>query len=244
MAIGYVRPWSVPGAFLDSLTGLMFYDFSHQQYLKPPGGTIGVRSSTRIHEARNTVVSQFLQEGSTVSGDWFLWLDADATFDADTLARLMDAADARDRPVVGALAFGGDVDNMFPTLYNLGRDDEGRWTMDKELDYPRDALVKVGATGCHCILIHRSVFLLMHKHFSKLPDGRPNPYPWYPEGGTRADGHPIGEDVAWCINAQALGIPIYVHTGIRTGHVKEFILSEEAYDARPKPEPKRELRLA
>lgn len=242
VTVAYVHPSMVSARFCENLSAMVLFDAAHQNYLASPGGLISMLSSPRIAEARSQVVDTFLTEEG-VDAEWLLWLDADASFHPTLLAELMDVADAA-HPVVGALAFGGSgPENMFPTIYGLTPTEGGGWDMDKVLDYPRDALVKVGATGCHTVLIHRGVFLAMAKAYA-FRDGKPNPYPWYMEGGVTSKGAPIGEDTSFCINAQALGIPIHVHTGIRVGHVKEVVLDEALWDQQPRAQEARELRLA
>jgi hypothetical protein len=215
---------------------MLLYDSGNHGYLRPPGGHISLQSSPRVAEARSQVVDEFIRPGSPVAAEWLFWLDADASFDRDILARLMEHADAEKAPIVGALAFGGsNPDNMFPTVYSLARSEKG-WELDKDLDYPRDALVKVGATGCHCVVVHRSVFIKMGKAFEFMPDGvTKNPYPWYVEGHVDAQGRPIGEDIAFCIKAQAIDAPVFVHTGIISGHVKEVVLDQKMWDEKRKP---------
>jgi hypothetical protein len=72
----------------------------------------------------------------------------------------------------------------------------------------------------------------MHKAFQSLPNGAPNPYPWFSEGNIDAYGRGFGEDVAFCIRAQALKIPVYVNTNVRIGHMKRIVLTEGVYDER------------
>lgn len=230
----YIRPADNPGRFTDSVSQTLLYDGYHHRYLvDPPGGVMSMQSSPRVAEARSQVIDEFLNPDSPYAGaEWLWWTDADATFEKDTLARMMEHAHAQDVPILGALAFGGaSPDTMFPTVYRLLPPENGEgWGMDRVDDYPRDTLVKVGATGCHCVLVHRQVFVAMSAKFGRLPDGRHNPYPWYAEGTVNRAGSPIGEDVNFCIKAQALGIPVHVHTGIKTGHVKDIVLDEQLWD--------------
>jgi hypothetical protein len=106
----------------------------------------------------------------------------------------------------------------------------------------------VSATGGACILIHRQVFAAMRrpypKGFGTLADGvTPNQYPWFSEGLVGPKGQPLGEDVAFCRKARLLGIPVHVHTGITTGHMKSFEITEDRYrtikglDPIERPEP-------
>ena len=77
------------------------------------------------------------------------------------------------------------------------------------------------ATGAHCLLIHRSV--LTDPRWRE--DG--HPLPWF-RSAVRL-GREVSEDQFFCVRAQALGFPVHVHTGIKTGHVKTFVASEELY---------------
>jgi hypothetical protein len=165
--------------------------------------------------------------------EWLWMVDTDATFADDVLEQLLTAADAKTAPIVGALAFGirgakdaagGVVQNsvgaipleLFPTLYIW--DDEGTKALRL---YPPNQLVQVNATGAHCMLIHRSVLDVA----GWTEDG--HPLPWFRVGVRH--GQEVSEDQFFCIKAQALGFPIHVHTGIKTGHVKTFVADEDLY---------------
>jgi hypothetical protein len=220
-------------AFLDSQLDVHDYDQAHQGYLDRAkgGGRISMQTSPRIAEARSQVVDSYLKEFP--DADWLWWTDTDATFEPDVLERLMGVASYPERPIVGALAFaGGRSSNMYPTLYGREDTDAGVVITRPEVDYPRDALIKVAGTGCHCVLVHKQVFRGLAKAFERLDNGQPNPYPWYAEGHVDAQGHPIGEDMIFCQRAAALGIDTWVHTGIKTGHVKQAILDESMWEAR------------
>lgn len=247
----------VENGFVESLLDLVEYDLGKQRYLDSDkgGGRIMLQSSPRIAEARSQVIDEFLKPHFK-RAEWLLWLDSDATFQPNVLEQLMAAADANERPIVGALAFAGSRPaNLFPTLYGLENTPEGI-VVEPHEQYPRNALVKVAGTGCHCVLVHRKVFETMGAAYARMPNGKPNPYPWYVEGHVDINGKPIGEDLIFCMKANALGFPVYVHTGIKTGHLKQVILDEALWDRRladgyqPKELPqgfaetKRELKLA
>jgi hypothetical protein len=230
----YIRPSHVSGPFCDSLVGLMLVDGGGNQWFRPPGGWINLQSSPRVAEARSQVVDGFLKpDGPFRDADWLWWIDADMTFEGDVLDRLMDVADAEDRPIVGGLCFGGsDPSNLYPTIYDLGRDADGGLVIDRRSDYPPDTLVGAGATGGACVLVHRTVFVKMAAAFANMPNGSPNPYPWYAEGHVDHRGVPVGEDIVFCIRAQALGIPVTVDTSVKLGHHKSVILDEARWYAK------------
>jgi len=70
---------------------------------------------------------------------------------------------------------------------------------------------------------------MRHPHgFGTDAHGQPNPHPWFVEGLSK--GVQFGEDIAFCMRASALGFSTYVHTGVKTGHVKAWELNEKAWD--------------
>lgn len=222
MVLGYCTGGQPENAFLMSLLGVYRHDADHHRYLLR-GAEISLESGPRVAEARCQIVDAFAQTNC----DWLWMVDDDMGFEPDILDRLLEAADPTERPIVGALCFiGGHGSRVRPTLYNFVSPDGD---MEHVNDYPRDTLVKIGATGAACVLIHRSVFARMKAKFGVLPDGRENPYPWFQEGGVSKTGGSYGEDTAFFLKCAALGIPLHVHTGIRCEHWKKYPVTEELF---------------
>lgn len=241
VVIAWIHPGTVDGMFCDSVVGSFMHDtvLGHQR-LSKWGGQISMRSSPRIAEARSQLVDRFLEAEHFLEAEWLWMVDADMTWRDDSLERLLEIADPVDAPIVGGLCFAGGSKGpgkgieMYPTIYRLYRKDDGVH-IEPVREYPRDSVVKVGGTGAAFLLVHRSVFLrMMQPHdkggFGTYPDGRPNAYPWFAEGHVDHRGMPFGEDIAFCLRAQAMGIPVYVHTGISVGHVKTMVLEEYTFD--------------
>ena len=199
--VGYVSNGFIRTEFHDCLMTLVLKNGI--------GGRISATSGPRLASARNEVVKRFL----ATNREWLWMLDTDMTFGPDTLNELL----AVDEPIVGALCFGTESGQPFPVLHRLGEDG-----MHKVPDYPKDELVEVDATGAACLLVHRDVL-------EKLRANDDGLYPWFQEGRT-LQGQEVGEDVAFCLKARELDFPIYVHTGIKTGHVKTHVLNEEFYE--------------
>jgi hypothetical protein len=185
--------------------------------------TISIQSGPRIAEARSQIVDAFAKTHC----DWLLMVDADMVWQEDALDELLKVADVDESPIVGGLCFGGRAGNrIFPTIYTL-IDEGGMIGTEMVEDYPEDSLVTCSATGAAFLLVHKRVFVEMKQAFGKLPNGRENPYPWFVEAAN--GGRPFGEDIAFCMKAQALGIPVKVHTGVKIGHIKTIELTEERY---------------
>ena len=194
------------------------------------GGFIAMRyGSGGIVEARNKVAAQMLGRDA----DWLFWIDTDMGFTADTIDRLLEVADPVKRPVVGGLCFlsfessldgmGGYDTEPVPTVYRWSKQPTGETGFTAWVDYPRDTLIgpdeDVTATGSACILIHRSVFERIGEH-------------WYTPKFNPDTGQLFGEDLSFCLRLVEHDIPLHIHTGVKTTHLKPIWLSETHFDQR------------
>jgi GT2 family glycosyltransferase len=118
--------------------------------------------------------------------------------------------------VVGGLCFtenpGGEP---LPTMYELVETD-GRLVFARHESWPDDGLVRVTATGAACLLIHRDALETAGKS-SGCPAA-----PWFRESVVGES--LIGEDLTFCLRLGAAGIPVYVATGVKAGHMKTTML--------------------
>lgn len=236
VVLAWLFPRDVSGWFCHSIADLMRWDAQGPGHVcGPKGGFICLSSGPRVAEARNQIVDKFAEEYPDT--EWLLMLDSDMTFEADIVEKMLAVANPETVPILGALAFAaaGDHFGAFPTIYKEV-EVNGSIFVDRVEEYPRDALVKVGATGGAGLLIHRNVLATMSqpwpKGFGTREDGTPNPYPWFSEGLVNKDGKPLGEDIAFCRRASMLGIPVHVDTRIKMGHMKTYELNEDYYQAR------------
>lgn len=226
VVIGYVHPSEVNAVFSRCLINMLMEDRKGDMII---GGVIDVSSGPRIASARNQVVRRFMSmgvrdesSGEWITPEWLLMLDADMTFDVDLARRLLDFADAKERPILGGLCFGGGKSGVvFPTLYLTNKPEPNRQVVETVWNYPKDALCQVDATGAACLLIHRSVFEKMATKYAE-------PYPWFAES---AHGQmEFGEDWTFCVRAAMCDFPVFVHTGIKVGHMKEMLIDEQMFE--------------
>lgn len=221
VAVGYVHgDQNESHSFLNSLELLRQYDAQAAQVLR---GRYEMRCGSQgLVDARNDMAAAFLAG----EDDWLLIIDADMGFQPDALYKLLQAVHPTDRPIVGGLCFvarqvepdgyNGHRVRPLPTLMDWRTCEDGLKRFWSVPLYPVNSVVQVAATGMAFILIHRSVFeRIAEKHGPTWYDRAP---------GT--DGKLLGEDVSFCMRAQTVGIPIHVHTGVRTTHYKSFWLSE------------------
>lgn len=199
-------------------------------------GFTGLVGGPRVHESRSQLVDQFLHHPALkYNGEdhddprkgvpWLVMFDSDMNPEPDAAHRLIERADAEGIKVIGGLCFTG---SAVPTVYRLDADGDS-FTVKPELDYPRDALVKVGATGAAFIAMHRDVLVAMGVAFGKRKDGTVNHFPWFEEG--QSGGRQFGEDITFCLRAAAVGFPVYVDTSVKVGHMKRHEITEETFDA-------------
>jgi glycosyltransferase involved in cell wall biosynthesis len=221
VAVAYVHPVEVATAFHLSLLKLFLYDGANRRRITGGGGHISKYSSANISSARNDAVSDFLAMARVP--EWLWFVDADMEFEPTVVDELIRSAyvdGERKADIVGGLCFGAHHGDLFATLYGLV-DNDGDIRAIRYDEYPEDSMFQVAATGAACLLIHRSVLERIRDHgFNKS-------YPWFQE--TELSGRPCGEDFTFCLRAGALGIPVWVNTGVKVGHMKAQMLTEAIY---------------
>ena len=213
----YLHPNTVSHSFMHSMVGVVEHDHTLPSQLI--AGMLDVRCGAgALVASRNSAVAGFLDD---CDAEWLWLVDTDMGFAPDTVARLVGAADPALRPVVGALCFGlietgtdgmgGWVTETFATLYDWRADDQGREGFAARQVWQRDALVRVDGTGAACLLVHRdAVAKVRAEHGDHW--FTPVQYP---------DGTQVGEDLSFCWRLGQIGIPLHVHTGVRTTHHKQ-----------------------
>jgi GT2 family glycosyltransferase len=226
VAIAFVHTDEVMYSWVHSLLQLLDHDLAGKARVWN-GGWVSIRGGTdNLSYARNVAVRDFLKENRA---DWLFWCDTDMGFAADTIDRLMDAADPIERPVMGALCFANrevDDDGMggrralaAPVIMHWAQHGT-EFGFDTQWDYPRDAVVKCDGVGSACVLIHRSVFERVAEAYGPK---------WYLRSVNPSTGELAGEDLSFCARLMSLGIPVHVHTGVKTTHAKRMWLAEEDY---------------
>ena len=237
VSIGFMHPGEWSAAFGTSLMDLMMWDATHEQRVMHQFGHIALQvGGGSLAKGRNKIAHQMLHYGDS---EWLWFVDADMGFTPDTLDRLVASAHPDKRPIMGALCFAMKADGTglaglnarryrsVPTIYRMYETDESVG-MVPVFEYERDAVQLTEGTGAACLLVHRRALEKMTAKWGfglfdhlMLPKGRP-------EEGGRTE---FGEDMAFCVRAQACDIPIHVDTSIKTTHDKGGVfLDEETYD--------------
>lgn len=221
--VGYLHPHDVSTSFHKSLMALVGWDISHDRRMN---GWASIKCAAGgIPEGRNELAKALLKSDC----EWLFMVDADMGFEPVALDQLLSLADPVSRPIVGGLCFAqreafDDGFNGFrcvprPTIFDWIQHEDGHWRFTGRAHFPVNSLVECAATGGALLVIHRSVFERI-----AVSEGEC----WFDRvRGT--DGSLIGEDISFFVRCQALDIPLFVHTGIRTTHLKQLWLGESDF---------------
>lgn len=164
---------------------------------------------------RNRLVREFLATGV----DWMLVVDSDMVFTPGDWATLRDSAHPIDRPFVTGTYF---VDNDPPRPCCVVFDKEFN-AHSPVLRDDSDELIQVAGSGIGFGLIHRDVFL-------RTADVKSD-HEWFEHGWRTPLGETMPEDYAFCSRCAGAGIPVYLNTKVRVGHVKTRVLDWNTYQA-------------
>ena len=215
VAVAYIHGNQVAYSWHHSMHQLFVHDLGRHRRI-PRGGMIAIRcpSSSYLPTARNAAVCEFLSSDVP----WLWMVDTDMGFAPDTVDRLVAAADPAKRPVVGGLCLaqreagpdgmGGWRTEPVATIYDWAGGGEDNWLRVRR-DYPPDGLVACDGTGAACLLIHRDALGKVQADYGQH---------WFDRLDAK-DGT-MGEDLSFCMRLGGVGVPIHVHTGIRTTHLK------------------------
>lgn len=231
-AIGYIYDMDVAHSWHRQLMNLVDHEITTRQRLVP-NGIIGRRCpSDGLGLARTMLVKDFL----LTDAEWLLWIDTDMGFTPTVASELLAAADRDLRPIVGALCFmqsevapdgmGGYHTRPSVTIFDWADDGTNRWLDNSisRLGYPVNSLVECGGTGSAMVLINRRIFEEIEKRDGPV---------WY-DRILNTTGVLVSEDLSFCMRA---GVPIYVHTGVKTSHLKRQWVQEADYWRAFRPPP-------
>lgn len=225
--VAYLHPGQVSHSWHNSMMNLIGYDKSvGLNVIRSMPYGVSCSGPNSLVEGRNMAVAHFLDK--TDSG-WMFFVDTDMGFKPDAMERLLLAADAEKRPVVGGLCFamkhlgpdgrGGQKVMPVPTLFMFAKNKDQGIGFANRFIYPPETMVQVAGTGAAFLMIHRSVLEAIR---AKMGDV------WF-DLTQYGDGAQVSEDLSFCWRLGQLGFPVFVHTGIKVSHHKQLWLSEDDY---------------
>lgn len=225
--IAYMHGSRVSHSWHRSLMDTLVYDKSvGLDVIQAAPFAVSCSGPNSLVEGRNMAATHFLDK---TNAEWLFFVDTDMGFQPDALERLLLAADPAERPIVGGLCFalkhmqpdgmGGFRVMPVPTLFMFAKNDDQGVGFANRFRYPPETLVQVAGTGAAFILIHRSV---LERIRNVAGDS------WF-DFVHYGDGAQVSEDLSFCWRANEAGFKVFVHTGVKVTHHKEFWLSENDY---------------
>lgn len=192
----------VSTSFMSCLTGL-----------QPVGDTsLHVVQSSLIYDARNDIALRAVNEGY----DRILWLDSDVTFPSDLLERMSARMDEGYEFISGLYFTRKEPIKplIFQRVELTKKDGKGIPVSDNFADYPRNDVFRIAGCGFGCVMMTvdlvRRIFEAYGAAFSPLPG--------------------FGEDLSFCIRANAVGTKMYCDSSIKLGHIGQSIITESVYE--------------
>lgn len=223
-AVGYIYDMDVAHSWHRQLMNLIDHEMTTRQRLIP-NGVLGRRCpSDGLGLARTSLVRDFLN----TEAEWLLWIDTDMGFTPTVATELLAAADKALRPIVGALCFmqsevapdgmGGYLTQPSVTIFDWVEEGGHRYLSNliTKYGYPVNTLYECGGTGSAMVLIHRRIFEEIEERDGPV---------WY-ERILNTTGVLVSEDLSFCMRANT---PVFVHTGVKTSHLKRQWLQETDY---------------
>jgi hypothetical protein len=217
VTIGITSPGVVVTDFMTSLI-----DVARSQ--KQLGQLVSLQGSGVISRLRNQIVDTYLNK---TTDEWLLQIDTDQRFTTKDFKKLLEAADADERPIVSGVVHGGwEVGEIYlepvPCIFRLGSDN----ALYAYHDYPADSIVEIDACGTGAILVHRRVFEAIRDSADTTHQGTK----WGFYQDMPVHGEWVGEDLLWCIRAKQLGFKIHAHTGVQMEHQRKQWIGKKQHD--------------
>ncbi len=188
----------------------------------------GAADSIAIHQngpyldiGRNKMVDAFRTEDQYAHCDRLLFVDSDIAFDPACIQILVDD----DLPIVSGVYHSLFAQGIRPVVYEWTQEEDKARTLTPIHTWNRpdgDNLIPVDGVGAGFLMIHRDVFDRFLETYSP-------PQAWF--GTDIYEGVQLGEDLAFCVRATELGIPVIVDRRVQVAHHKSMVLQGPYRDA-------------
>lgn len=211
--LGYCHGRNTHQPFTASLTQAMDAECNKDLI----GGVIHV-GGLYVDDNRNRIAQMFLD---CPEGEWLLMLDTDIVFAPETVSLLVDIAEDNECAILSGLYVGTPTEEglVVPIWFVRGENGQFQSVAKLKTDGPQE----LDAVGMGVCLIHRNVFESMARAYAD------DPWHWFGRDIyiDRGIAKRAGEDITFCLRAQALHFQIWGDARINVGHIKERVLTIE-----------------
>jgi hypothetical protein len=213
--------------FTRTLTEMVMWDREYgRRHIHPRTPWTWVIGATMVTNARNTIVTKFLEQPADDAAEWLLFMDDDQLYPQHTLEYLIEAADPVERRIVGlpVWRFASDAQGPVRVTHNvMDLHEESGSFIEWAEPFPENTVMQVAAIGTGCMLIHRSALLEMQA--ASVEAGLGSHWCWFRQVTYQPADICEGEDLYFCRLAWRTGIPVWMNTAVTLQHVKRIVLS-------------------
>jgi len=170
------------------------------------------KTGVRTDRNRNEILKIGLEQGYS----HILWLDTDMLFPVNIVEKYLEA----DKDIVGCLYFKRGYPYT-PIGSYKSKKKEFSYNPLEPQSLPKNQVIEVDGLGFGGMMVKSSVYQTMGEDkWCKYGEEYHIPL----EGGNH-----LTHDFYFCRKAQEHGVHIYLHTGIKPGHITEIVVDEEFY---------------
>lgn len=195
-------------SFVENLLAII----SKAKKIKDVEINFGYKTGVRTDRNRNEILKIALETGM----DYILWLDTDMLYPTNIVEKLLKA----DKDIIGCLYFKRAIPFTPVGAYKSKKKEFSYNPLDPK-SLPADSVIEVDGLGFGGMMVKTEVY-------RKMGDDMWANYGeeyHIPLGG----GNHLTHDFYFCRKAQEHGIHIHLHTGIKPGHLTEFVVDEKFY---------------
>jgi len=210
IAVAVPTPEHVPAIFARNLIGIItsaIKDFPDDDIVYIDKG--GVRTDKN----RNIMLKALLENDV----DYVLWLDADMIYPTNIIKKYME----HKFDVIGCLYFKRSAPHDVVAYVDSTNPVKPYRMIDPRL-LPEDTVIKVTGLGFGGMMVNMDVYRKMGD--DKWMNYGPNFH--IPEDGEGRTTH----DLVFCENAIKHGFEVLLHTGVKPGHIAEYVVTQDDWE--------------
>lgn len=209
--IGIPTDGNLTTEFVDSYVALIFETMRYFDY-KAMVMHYFVKG-VRTDKNRNQMVDKFLKEDF----DYLLFLDSDMTYPRDMFIKYFESG----KELIGGVYYKRTAP-YHPVLYKFSGNEGTPFSTIDPLTLPADSVVAVDGLGTGGMFIRRSVFDKLEKAGQD---------PWFKYGDNYhlpyKTANQTTHDLVFCKKCREAGVDIFVHTGVKMGHLEHREVTEK-----------------
>jgi len=209
IVIGVPIPQNVPSDFVRNLIDLISYS------KRIPDIEIHYLDREGVSTAKNR--NFILQKAIELKADYILWLDADMLYPHDMIEKYL----AQSFDIIGCEYFKRAYP-YHPVAYVSGNNPLKPYVTINPLVMPKDTIVEVDGLGYGGLMVSMKVYEAMgDKKWTHY--GTNFHLPFESEDS-------LTHDLQFCKEAKEFGFKIYMHTGVKPGHIANYVVTQADWE--------------